>query len=287
MDDTASRVAQRQRQPKAVRYQRAARSEYDRAILYRRLETWPRIALAAAGPLAVLFFPDLGRYLGALAAGWLLLSKLVFAQLVRRRKERGALWLEEFDCYVFAIPWNAALGERLAGEEAIEAAMRVAAPDSWYPDPKSHDRVREILACQRVNAVWSRRQHQLYAQVVAALAISMMTVGILVSVLKDASLADYLVTVALPSLAALVTAVEVRTDNLETVRKRQDLERVIDRSLQMPPVAPQVDEVLRGIQDRIYDFRVQSPLIPPLIYRLMRGRYNQSMQVMIDSHADE
>jgi hypothetical protein len=271
-------IAPRQIQQNARTLQAAARLEYDRAILLRRIRTSLNFLLAAVGPILIILRPQWGVWLGAAAAGWLFFSRVTIDPYAKRRILRGALALEQFDCYVYGLAWNDALGEPLADEEIIAAAAHSKYVGQWYPDVSAAERPIAVLICQRTNVVWSRRQHAIYAGIVALAAWAWLAIGIIVTLYSSADLAAYLLGVAFPSVPVFLDAIEIRNANAETAQRRRELEVTLDKAISHPTRRNSTDTFLRAIQDQIFVFRSTSPLIPKLVYLWLRKSFNTGME---------
>jgi SMODS-associating 4TM effector domain len=280
----ANAIASRQVEPYAQMLQTAARKEYNDAILLRRIKTSINFGLAGIGPILILLHPQSGVWLGALASGWLFFSKFTVDPYVGRRILRGALALEEFDCYVYQLPWNPAMGEPLAKEEVLDSAGRSTYDGEWYPDVARTDWVTAVLICQRSNVVWSRRQHAMYATIVSVAAWIWLSIGIVVTLIASANLSAYLLTVAFPSVPAFLDAIEIRNNNSETASRRRELEISISDAIRKPLRKTTNQAYLRAIQDQIFRFRSTSPLIPKLLYRWLQPRFNENMQQAARRH---
>jgi predicted pore-forming effector associated with SMODS systems len=277
MAASSAQIAQRQEDAKAKSFQRAARRQYDRAIMFRRLQVWPSLALAGAGPLVVLFFPFARSYLGAIGGAWLFVSRIALGPIVRTQLVRGALALESFDCYVLGLKWNMVHGQPLPDEEVYESARQGQDAGTWYPSSDGAPPAKSVLICQRSNVIWSRRQHRAYARLVSVMAIIWAIIGLSVAIIQSLTIEGYLVGIMLPSAASFLEAIEIRNSNLDTASRRRDLELTLDAAIVRSGSARISDNALRVIQDQIFEFRATSPLIPQVVYRVLRKRYNESM----------
>jgi hypothetical protein len=237
------------------------------------------LALALASPLILLFRSDLGPTLGAVAGGWIFVSRLVLEPLKREQQLKGAAAQECFDCAVLGLDWNESLARRLSDEE-ISSACRsrkdIGKARSWYPtDGNELAWPKSVLICQRSNAVWARRQHRTYARTVVCAAVAWAIVGVVVAVADSASLGAYLVTIALPSLPAFLDASELSKGHSAAAQSRQLLEDQIDSLLQSESASRQD---MREIQDQLFSLRREAPLVPEWFYRVIRPNYEEDMR---------
>jgi len=88
-------------------------------------------------------------------------------------------------------------------------------------------------------------------------------------------LADYLVTIGLPSLPALLDATEFARGHSADSVERQLLEEQADALLQ-GNAATQQD--LRELQDQIFTLRRGAPVVPRWFYKLVRPKYEADMR---------
>lgn len=236
--------------------------------------------LALASPLVLFFKPELGPLLGALAGIWIFLARILFEPVRQYYQTKGAAAQESFDCHTLGVGWNYALVEVPAEEDirsasrAIEKRANVDKYKGWYPTTDDVAWPRSVIICQRSNAVWARRQHHSYAIFLGSAAAAWAILGILVAVLDNASLTQYLTTICLPSLPALLDAAELTKNHLKASRRRQLLERETD-SLFKRNSATNSD--LRKIQDQIYELRQDAPPVAEWFYRMVARRYGEDM----------
>jgi hypothetical protein len=236
------------------------------------------VALALVAPVVLLFAPDLGPTLGAIAGVWIFASRLILEPRKQEQQRKGAVAQEMFDCVVAELEWNDALVRRLSEEEIRRASGSMErAPEvrGWYPAEADLGWPSSVLVCQRSNAVWGRRQHRAYGQLLAGVAVGWGVIGILVAVAHGASLAEYLTTIALPSLPAVLDASEVSRLHGQAADKRGHLEAQID---QMVRAGATTAHELREIQDQLFSLRRDAPLVPNWFYKLLKADYEADMR---------
>lgn len=236
------------------------------------------VILALASPLVLLFSPDLGPALGAVAGGWLFVSRLVCEPWRQGLQLKGATAQEMFDCAVLKLEWNETVVRRLAEEEIRSASgsmKRVGKIRDWYPTESPADWPESVLLCQRSNAVWARRQHRAYAWVLVGAAVVWWIVGVVVAVADTATLADYLVIVGLPSLPALLDAGEFARAHLVDAQRREQVE---DRASALLQAGEATQQDLREIQDQLFELRRDAQLVPGWFYKLIRPKFEADMQ---------
>lgn len=284
-----SNIAEIQNDEESLRYRLAAAHFYKIGKLLHFGGASVTIALAIAAPLVLLFWPDAGPILGALAGAWIFASRLILEPFKRELQLKGATAQEQFDCRVLGIAWNDALVRRLPHED-VSAASRsmkgAAGARDWYAADDELPWPMSVLLCQRSNAVWARRQHRAYSWTVVGAAVGWAVVGVVVAIADSASLAQYLVTVALPSLPAFLDASELSRGHAAAAQSRQLLEVQTDDLLR---ASGATERDVREIQDQLFNLRRDAPLVPEWFYKLIRPRFEEDMryaaQQVVKQHA--
>jgi hypothetical protein len=236
------------------------------------------LVLALVSPLVLLFLPSWGPTLGAVAGAWIFIARFVFGPLEQRQHLKGARAQEAFDCDVLGLPWNDSLVQHVSDEEIRRASGDMKGEASirdWYPVDSPASWPASVLICQRANAVWARRQHAIYRWVLIGSATAWWIVGIVVAVLHGASLAEYLTTILLPSLPALLDAAELSRAHADAAVTRHELEGQCDSLLRQGTA---VEQDLREIQDQLFGLRADGTVIPERFYKLIRSRFEEDMK---------
>jgi hypothetical protein len=281
------------------RYRNAAATTfYRRAKLYSFLGKGIAGLLALAAPVAILAAPSAGPVLGAIAAGWLFLSRIGLDRFRREWQRQGALAAEAYDCGVLGIDWNPTLGTALEPEEiragaAAKEARQKRGPRwpwekswwpwkqegtkarSWYPSEGQEQWPLSVLLCQCSNAVWAARQHKSYAYLVGIAAVLWGAFGVIAALVKGAELSEYLITVLLPSLPAFLDAIENVDAHSDAANRRTALSLTI-RDLIDGGEAEEPQ--LRDIQDELFRLRCEYTHVPEAFYHRIKADYERDMR---------
>jgi hypothetical protein len=159
----------RQRQDQLEHLQRLKAYSY----LYRTAQRWHRgkaagtIILATVAPVVSLLVPSSSDILAAIAAGWLVAGRTVLSWLEDHRMLQAVRVQELYDTRLFRLPWNTALAGRPPAPEDVAAAAAHMRDDTRYRDWYSIDTgdtpwPGDVLLCQRMSMIWSRRDHRAY-----------------------------------------------------------------------------------------------------------------------------
>jgi hypothetical protein len=269
-------IKERQADDLNVRRQLAARAFYRRGKYLHFLGLSVAVGLAAAAPVVLLFAPNVGPTLGAVAGVWLFVSRFILERFKSDYQLKGAKAQELFDCNVLGVGWNDALAKPMSEEEIRQASPSLDGGDfNWYPADGQTSWPLSVLVCQRSNANWARRQHQAYGSVLFWAVVAWFVVGVAVATAHEASLGEYLTTVLLPSLPALLDGVEMSEAHKRAAARRELLEDRTDALLKRHQGGLQE---LREIQDQLFDLRREAPLVPEWFYKIIKPKYEESMR---------
>jgi hypothetical protein len=251
--------------------------------VYRVAQRWRRaraagtLGLAAVAPLISLTVPATTDVLAAIAAGWLVLGRTVLSALEQHTRDRAVAMQELYDTRLFHLPWNGALAGRPPIPDDIARAARHIDDDSRYRQWYSIDLTgvswpADVLLCQRQSMVWSRGDHRAYANTLLVAGIAWFVLGVVIALIRDLSLADYLIKLFLPTSPALLDAAELSREHLRHARAREQVLHDIDdlyelhrQDLTSTPVA-----ACRHVQDAAFLLRRSAPRVPSLFYRFRR-----------------
>jgi predicted pore-forming effector associated with SMODS systems len=161
-----------------------------------------------------LFIPATTDLVAAVSAGWLVLGRTLLTVMEQRSTLAAVRVQELYDTELFHLPWNAALAGRRPSPDDIAAAARHITDDADYRkwhgiDLGSTTWPGNVLLCQRQSMAWSRRDHRAYASTILIAGTAWFLVGVIIALVRDLSLADYLIKIFLPSAPAFVDSVDL------------------------------------------------------------------------------
>lgn len=269
-------LAERQNNPVALRRLAAMRVSYTRAKRLHLARIAVTVGLAGVAPFVRWWWPAATAGLAAAAGLWVFVARLLFQRWEQSLIRRAALTQEDFDVRVLGLPWNPLLGDPPSAETVSSLADRHGEPGDlrdWYPDVDSDDDRVVALMCQRSSVAWSQRQHRLYGAVVATVTVAWFAVGVVIALVDGASLGDYLVSLALPSMPALLSGGETAEAHFDAARLRRRIGAHVARALK-----GDADVAPREVQDAIFELRTTAPLVPDWLYRLVSDRFERDMR---------
>ena len=251
----------------------------------------------------VIIFPIFGALIGLcveparpwIAAGALLFLILDTAWLDRAERTKlktAAKISEQFDCDLLKMNWNQFAAGKQPDPELIEAAAQSYKQDeqriqNWYPNNvgKVPLHIARII-CQRTNLWYDSELRCSYGKLLILCAAVLFAGLLVIGFAANLKLIDFVAIVLTPSAPVLIWALR------ENFRQRDVAEAAQIVKLEAEVLfdgvkAGTCDEVActtksRELQDAIYRSRATSPLIFPLIYKILRPE----MEVQMNAGAD-
>jgi hypothetical protein len=279
----SARITQRQDEPEHLQRLLAYSRYYQVAHRWRRARAIGTFVLAAAGPMLALFIPATSELVAAISAGWLVLGRTLLTWMEQRTTLEAARVQELYDTSLFHLPWNAALVGRRPVPDDVAAAARYLKKNAryynWYSiDLGDTQWPADVLLCQRQSAVWSRRDHRAYGTTVLVAGVSWFLIGLAIALVRDLSLADYLIKIFLPSAPAFLDSLDLARLHWHHAAARHLLEDKIHDLWQAYRSQPEGLTIAdcREIQDSAYLLRRDGPRVPNLFYKLRRATLDAS-----------
>lgn len=273
----SARITQRQDNPEHLRRLLAYSHYYQVAHRWRRARAVGTFVLAAVGPVVSLFIPVTTGLVAAISASWLVLGRTLLTWMEQRSTLDAVRVQELYDTDLFHLPWNTALAGRRPSPDDVAAASRHIKDDAQYRNWYSIELgdtawPADVLLCQRQSMVWSRQDHRAYGGTILMIGVSWFVVGVVIALVRDLSLADYLVKIFLPSAPAFLETVDLARRHWQHAASRQQIEHKINDLWQVYSAQPDTVSVTdcREIQDSAYLLRRDGPRVPQLFYRLRR-----------------
>lgn len=279
-------IGQRQNGRYALDLLAAQRALYQQVRVLRR---WRTALVGTGAALSCVVALTLARdpvTVGVSTGATLLVINLTTSGLEKQRKARAAALQEEFDTYVYRMPWNPLLADRPTSELVARYAGRHharfgdAGLTDWYPPADATNRWTAVLLCQRTNVSWDAPLHRRWAALLAVVLGLLSTAVVMLGIsglLAPATLAAAVVT---PLLAPVQSLIESMRGNLEHARRGTRLDGEIQRlwraSVEGSALPGEAD--CRHIQDQLFQLRTDGPVVPHLLYRIRRGPLHRIVQ---------
>ncbi|AJW63539.1 hypothetical protein VO54_02067 [Elizabethkingia miricola] len=220
-----------------------------------------------------------------------------FETYIDRCKKTAASIQEYFDTIIFPIPENELLNTtyvdsdivRMYSKKDKKNAKKVEKVTNWYSkEIESIDTNIAILFCQRMNICYDQNIKKKYNKLLITLSVLTFLILLGFSLSNNFSLMKFMIEVILPSIPIFTFTYKEFNTNLESVDNLQKLREIIEENLSSISINDSIDiGELRKIQDRIYQNRILSPLIPNFIYNFLWSKLEDQMNYSVKTKIEE
>lgn len=221
----------------------------------------------------------------------------VFEIYIDRCKKTAASIQENFDTTIFELSENELLNTTFVDSDIIRKYSRkdkmndkkVEKVTNWYSTEIENINTNvAILFCQRMNICYDQNIKKKYNKLLIILSILTFFILLGFSLFNNFSLMKFMIEVILPSIPIFSFTHKEFNTNLESVDNLQKLREIIEQNLNSISINNSIDiEELRRIQDRIYQNRILSPLIPDFIYRYLWSELEDQMNYSVKTKIAE
>lgn len=207
----------------------------------------------------------------------------------KRLREAAARIQEAFDCDVLSLPWNELKAGKRPDPELVKEqaekyskwANRMPPLNNWYSVEVS-DLPLHVgrIACQRSNCWWDANQRRRYAVVVIAAVVIVFVAVLWMALAGGLTVEDFVLKVVLPLAPALVLGIRQFTEQMEAANRLDKLKEHAER-LWNDALNGKSERAMttasRVLQDEILENRKRSPLVFDVVFKRLRGAYEEQM----------
>ncbi|MFK5893640.1 MAG: S-4TM family putative pore-forming effector [Pseudomonadota bacterium] len=281
------------KQNKLVYYKllKAQRTTYSRAKIIRNFKYSLTLGLIVTAPFVFIYSPASISTIGIIGAAWTLISFLVGymeSWLIRR----AATLQEIIDTELYEMSWNEIVyGQKVIPHEYVngitykysEIELETEFKD-WYEGIGNIQKPFSILLCQRQNIVWDYKLRDVYAYIVLSILAVNFLVGLSIFAITGETVLNYLLGLLLPSLSANILGIEEVVGHLRISKRKKELENKMVELINLATnnFDSLTENVLRDIQNVIFNERLKSPLIPDFIHNRLKLKYSNSSRASIN-----
>lgn len=277
-------IAVEQNADNKLRFLAAQRQLYSEAKQLRYWRQMGSVGLALVAPVVLFYYPTSGTIFTAIGAIWLSIERLFLKRIEVQKVKQAATIQEEFDTTLFNLPWNRMLVGAKVQPELISLALHRYKGTydklrDWYPNTARVPYPLNVLICQRINLVWDWQLRRRYAFGLICLTIIYIISLTVFAIVKDRLVIDFLLGLLFPALSAVVEGIELAWDHIRiAAEKEQSASEIFALWEQGLKDHRSVSKTkCRDIQDCIYLYRSNGPLVPDWWYNRLRGTYEVDM----------
>lgn len=274
-----------QNEDTSIRLLLAQRRMYSRAKCYLTARLIGMVVIGISAPIISVLWTDLAVVAGAVAGLWIFLARTWFAARERFLIEQAAAIQECFDFHVFAMPEVAPRHTAPSPEDVailtanVTDLHKVATEQNlwdWYPINSEDPGSVSVAISQRANAAYTDRLLRTTGTVWMTCAVVWVVILFVISTVMGLSLEEFLLGIFLPVLPAALDGIEFIRGVRLSAKERADLAVVIQRRLEGDSYSFEPSELLVW-QDRLFELRSTTPLVPDSIYWLSRKKNETAM----------
>ncbi|GAA4704267.1 S-4TM family putative pore-forming effector [Nocardioides conyzicola] len=239
-------------------------------------------ALAAATVITALALPDARIVVGTIGGAVAFLWSVLGGGREKRCRKQAAFMQEEFDTYVFDMPWNNMAAEHPSPTLITEAATRYRGnrTKDWYPDTAPVARPLDVLICQRSNLGWGASIHRLYAAILTGLLVTLVLAGTAIALIANLNATEILTVLLVPLLGPVRELIEMIRNNRDSADTKTSTENKVHNLWQrgLEPSGQVTIKDCRAVQDQILSIRQTNAHVPDWLDNLRRKRSETLMQ---------
>jgi hypothetical protein len=238
--------------------------------------------LVATSALLASFAGMAATPVAVIGAGWTIVYSVGLASWVAYEVRRAAVLQEMFDVRVFGLPWNEiTAGDAIEAQEVSRLARRHLGDErelrDYYelpPLPRPYD----VIAAQQQNLAWGSRVRSRYGNVALAVAVAWPSVGVVIGLIIDLTIAELVLRWFVPSLALIIWGCDTYRGQREVVGERHRVLVLVHERLRASATTASASEerellvLARRIQDVIFHSRRRHARVPAALYRRYRSR---------------
>ncbi len=290
MANKGKKILKRQNKDVHINELLAQKRVYSIAKNYQGLLIFISVPLPIIISLAVKTNPNLideSSYIFVLYTIIAAVGEKILESSIDRLKKIAASIKETFDNKVLGINSNETLNLVLTDRELIRRYSKKYRTNqkiidkvvNWYSleIKKVKTNVASLL-CQRTNITYDFSVRKRYKYLIYVISSLTFLVLLVIALINDLSIKGFLIEVILPSIPIVMFAYKEINSNTESIDNLNHLRNLIESTLSEININHTIEKKqLRSIQDRIYNNRLLSPLIPDFIYNSIRPKLEDEM----------
>lgn len=284
-------MARRQDEPEALGLLVAQRKLYSIAKRFLNARLVGMFLIAIVAPIVGFVWPNVSVVCGAVAGAWIFLGRTLLSRQQQIRIDRAAAVQERFDSHVFGMsvsgnrenePSLEDIAKLSGNSQEVRREAQLEKLRKWYPFESAARPVTAVAIAQRANVSYSDSLLRTTAKIWRCAIAGWGSVAIAVSFSIGLSLETFLLVVLLPLLPAFLDLVDFSRGYDTASHTRRGTATAIEDSINSGSV--EASDLLVW-QERIYELRRTTPLVPDAIYWFSRKSNEAAMEAVAGSLA--
>lgn len=283
-------IAQEQNTPRYVNRIAAYSFLYSRAKLILLIQVILTVPITVLFSIVVAIFPKFEIWAAFYGITVSILDAAILDDFQKSLKQRAAKIQELFDCDILHLEWNKVkIGNRPDAESVNRLAKNFKQKNpnltelkDWYPPV-----VQKVplpiarLICQRANCWWDSNLRQRYIVWVVTILCLITVLVFAIGLSSTTSIQRFVLAVLAPLSPTILWSVREyrkQREAIETLERLKDyVENLWVEMINKKLNHEEIERESRELQDGIYDYRCNNPLIFNWIYKLLRNSQEEEM----------
>ena len=218
------------------------------------------------------------------------ITEVILDRIITKLKNTAASIQEAFDCAVLGIEWNSVL---VPEKPLLETIQRYHAQ---YTEKKSVNKLYDwysieiaevqtnigTVICQRTNCVYDFSIRKKYSAGMGILAVITFIVLLSTSAMTGLTLPKFIVNVIAPSIPIFMLAIRQYFANADSIDNLKSLKSLLEGAILNASIDSTISgQSIRQIQDKIYNNRTLSPLLPDWVFKRYRSKLESQMHYSV------
>lgn len=286
-------IISNQNTPALLRFLAAQRQLYSEAKVSQLWEIFFAILVVMVFSVISNLFSSTTVYNALYSILILVIDLLFFEPKIKNLKERAAIIQEYFDCELFDLRWNLAqVGEKpdtdeveLAYQKFLQKGGDIEVLKNWYPkELEAFPLELARLGCQKINCWWDSNLRTTYNFVILTIAIILTVIVVLLAINGNASLAEFIL--SLVALAPIYNFFfKQHSENNSAAKTEVNLKKFVNKAWLVLKTAIEpnnLTNISRDLQNEIFNYRKNNPLVPDFFYFFFRTQYEDQTKFVVN-----
>lgn len=210
-------------------------------------------------------------------------ESLFLKRYITKMKLNAAKIQEQFDCYIYNMPWNNAIcGDRIGDAEVSKYSSKYSRRggsradfNDWYSkEVEQEEHKKAISLCQNENLGWDIEQRSKFNQILIFVSLIFVISSVIVGFYLEFSVKSLILSVIIPCWPALNYAIANYFDNSDAIKDKKALKSLLTQAVNSRAIT---DKKLRSTQDTLYLNRKNNALIFDWFYKRYQNKNQQDI----------
>ncbi|HAS46692.1 MAG TPA: hypothetical protein DCS93_39780 [Microscillaceae bacterium] len=229
------------------------------------------------------------------------LDTFIIKRQIKLLKTKAASIQEQFDCEVLIMGWNKMLFSKKPEDtdvpkysefriKRMKGKKKLDKFKNWYKEPiKKVAGNSAKLICQRSNIAYDMEVRNSFLKSVLIVSWGIFILLAVLAFLMELSIGSFIINAVSPFLPIFSITTKWHYEQKDTIQTLKDIKNVVENEWDfvISTVTEPDDTTIRQIQDRIHLHRKTSPLVPDIIYDMLRNKNEKYILHSVNEQVQE